>query len=334
MKQGIGILAVRALAAAARRPRVRLALQVAAVAVLLVSLAYGVRGSWRDAGERLRSADPAALALGLVLIAAYYLAFTVGWRMILRAMGVRLGYRDSLRSEMLSLLAKYVPGGVWTPAARVIAVRRLGVTDTPLVLGSIALEAGLSAIAGVLVFAAGMTTVSSTDTPIGWLIGFAVAAAVLLHPRVFQPATRAILRPFGGGSVPQLSQGTMLLLVGYYCLTWLLAGAGLFFVVASVGDPSPSAVLYLGGTSAVGAIVAVLVFVSPSGLGVREGATYTLLLAVVSPAAALGAVVVNRLAITLVEVLLLVVVGVAPRGTPDDTQQELAENPAPSTAQA
>ena len=59
------------------------------------------------------------------------------------------------------MLAKYVPGGVWTPAARVVAVRRLGVTDTPLVLGSIALEAGLAAIAGVLVFGVSLTTVSS-----------------------------------------------------------------------------------------------------------------------------------------------------------------------------
>jgi hypothetical protein len=55
---------------------------------------------------------------------------------------------------------------------------------------------------------------------------------------------------------------------------------------------------------------------------------------VVSPAAALGAVVVNRLAITLVEVLLLVVVGVTPRGMPDDAQPELPEAPEPTTAQA
>ena len=31
----------------------------------------------------------------------------------------------ALRAEMVSMLAKYVPGGVWTPAARVAALAKL-----------------------------------------------------------------------------------------------------------------------------------------------------------------------------------------------------------------
>ena len=97
------------------------------------------------------------------------------------------------------MLAEYVPGGVWTPAARVVAVRRLGVTDTPLVLGSIALEAGLSAIAGVLVFAVSLATVSSTDAPVWWLAAFAVVVAVLLHPRCSGPRSPSSAGRWGAG---------------------------------------------------------------------------------------------------------------------------------------
>ena len=51
------------------------------------------------------------------------------------------------------MLAKYVPGGVWTPAARVAALSRLtGETAAGTVLASILVEAVLSAISGVLVF--------------------------------------------------------------------------------------------------------------------------------------------------------------------------------------
>jgi uncharacterized membrane protein YbhN (UPF0104 family) len=57
----------------------------------------------------------------------------------------------------------------------------------------------------------------------------------------------------------------------------------------------------------VGAIVAVLSIVAPSGLGVREASMYGLLLGVVPAGAALGATVLNRLAITVVEALLLLV---------------------------
>ena len=64
---------------------------------------------------------------------------------------------------------------------------------------------------------------------------------------------------------------------------------------------------YLGGAAAVGASVAVLTVFAPSGLGVREASMYGLLLAVASEAVALGATVLNRLAITLVEAVLLLV---------------------------
>jgi glycosyltransferase 2 family protein len=304
--------------AAWRRRGVRIALQLIALGVITGFLAYAVGDSWRDAEDALGSADPRDLGFALLAIAAYYLVFVIGWRLILRAQGVNLGYRDTLRAEMLSMLAKYVPGGVWTPAARIVAVRRLGVTDTPLVLGSIALEAGLSAIAGVLVFAVSLATVSSSDAPIWWLAAFVVVVVVLLHPRVFGPAFAFLSRRLGGGTVPTLPARLALGLLAFYCMTWLLAGTGLYFLADSVGDVSPTAIPYLGGVSAVGAIVAVIVVFAPSGLGVREGATYGLLLAVLSPAAALAVVVLNRLAITLVEGLLLLLVGVrGPRVLPD-----------------
>jgi uncharacterized membrane protein YbhN (UPF0104 family) len=85
-----------------------------------------------------------------------------------------------------------------------------------------------------------------------------------------------------------------------------VGGVALFFLVRAVGgDPSVTAIPFLGGTAAVGAIVAVLSFFAPSGLGVREGSMYALMLAVTSEGASLGANVLNRLAITLVEALLL-----------------------------
>ncbi|HYZ18543.1 MAG TPA: hypothetical protein VE615_03270, partial [Gaiellaceae bacterium] len=62
---------------------------------------------------------------------------------------------------------------------------------------------------------------------------------------------------------------------------------------------------YLGGAAAVGAIVAVLSVLAPSGVGVREASMYGLLLAVASAPVALGVTVLNRLAITLVEAVLL-----------------------------
>jgi uncharacterized membrane protein YbhN (UPF0104 family) len=295
-----------------RRRKLFIALQVTALVVFLGFLAFALQDSFREAGPRLRDADIGHLALAFGLLAIYYLLFVVGWLWILRALHINVSYRVALQSEMVSMLAKYVPGGVWTPAARVMALRRYGVTATPTVLSSIALEAGLSAIAGVLVFIVSLPTVDDSDAPLWPLVAFAVALAVLLHPRVFRPLMRRLLKRFGASELPPIRQRTLVGLVAYYAVTWVFGGLTILYLIRAVGgDVGYDAVPYLGGVGAVGAIVAVLSFIAPSGLGVREASMFGLMLAVTTSGVALGATVLNRIAITLVEAGLLLLGAVA-----------------------
>jgi uncharacterized membrane protein YbhN (UPF0104 family) len=288
--------------------RVYVTVELIGLAVLLGALAWAMRDVWDDAEPRLRHADVSDLVLAVAIVAAYYLAFVLGWIRILAAYGIRIPYRVALQAEMLSMLAKYVPGGVWTPTARVVALRRFGVRETPVVLASILLEAGLSAVAGVGVFLVGLVIIGGADVPLIPLAAFGVLVSFLLYPPVFAAVASRLLRPFGAQDVTPLPARTAFELIGFYALTWPLGGAGLFFMLRSVGgDPAISSIPFLGGISAVGAIVAVLAVFAPSGLGVREASMYGLLLAVVGEAVALGSIVINRLAITLVEALLLLV---------------------------
>lgn len=310
-----------------QRRRVVVGLQLGFVAAFTAVLGYVLRDVWAEALPRFREADLLYVGLSLAVLAAYYLLFVLGWQWILAGLGVRIGYPLALQAEMASMLAKYVPGTIWTPLARVVWLRRAGVTATAVVLGSIALEAGLSALSGVLVFAAGLLVVGGQGPGVVVpLAAFAVVVAALIHPRVFAPLARRVFRRFGGAELPVLSYRLMLALLGFYGFTWLVGGVALYFLLRSLGgDPGLASVPFLGGTAAVGAIVAVLSVFAPSGLGVREGSMYGLLLAVVSAPVALGVTVLNRLAITLVEALLLAVGLLAwrvGRRTPDGALSE------------
>lgn len=324
---------LQALALAVRRHRLAWALvQLAAVAIFLGSFALAAGDVLDEGLARARDADPVHLTIACLVLAAYYLLFVVGWQRILAGLGVRLGYSSALQAEMVSMLAKYIPGGIWTPAARVVAVRRAGVTDTPLVLVSIALEAGLSALSGVIVFALGVAMIGGADAPAIPLVLFSVACAVALHPRVFEPLARRLLRPFGRTEIRSLPYGTMLVLLAYYAVTWLLGGVTLYFLLRSVGaDPGVTAIPFLAGTAAVGAIVAVLVVFAPSGLGVREASMVGLMLAVAPASAALGVAVLNRLAITVVEALLLLGSMVARARAPGKDAEPAEPSPASSS---
>ena len=146
---------------------------------------------------------------------------------------------------------------------------------------------------------------------------------MLVHPRVFAIWSRRLVRVFGVDEPPPvLSLRATLALLVFYCCTWVLAGVGLWFIVRSVADPPFRSIPFLGGTAAVGAIVAVLVVIAPSGLGVREASMYGLILAVAPSDAALGAVVLNRLVITAVEAVLLGVAALLPGKALPDPEPE------------
>ena len=281
-------------------------LQVALLVVTVAFCVWAVRNEWPKASPRLEHARPAYLALAFAAVAVYYLVFILGWIRILSAWGIDIPYRVALGAEMVSMLAKYIPGGVWTPAARAVALRRsAGVNETPKVLASVLVEAALSAISGVIVFVVSLAWVKGVNAPLLPLVAFGVACAVGLHPRIFRPVANRLLRPFGAEHLEPLPFGETLGLLLFYCGTWLIGGAAVYFMLRSVGSsPSLATIPFLGGVSAVGAIVAVVAFFAPSGIGAREASMYGLLLAITSEGPALSVTVINRLAITLVELAL------------------------------
>ena len=290
-------------------PRTTKAIQATLVLATVLLCAWAIVDQWHKAGPRLADANIGYLAAAFLTIAAYYLVFILGWIRMLQAWDIRVPYQPALQAEMVSMLAKYLPGGVWTPAARTVALRRsAGVTDTPTVLASILVEAALSAISGVIVFVVSLAWVHGVDAPLWALVPLALLLASVLHPKVFRPVAEKILRPFGAETIEPLSLGLAILLLLFYCATWVLGGIAVYFFLRSLGsDPGISTIPFLGGVSAVGAIVAVLAVFLPSGLGAREASMYGLLLAVTNSGAALGVTLLNRLAITLVELALFAV---------------------------
>jgi hypothetical protein len=295
-----------------RRPRLRRALEAAAVVTVLTISAYAVNGQWAKAAPQLGHARLLDVGISLAVVAVYYLVFILGWIRILAGWNIQVSYRAALESEMVSMLAKYIPGGVWTPAARVTALERLtGETATGTILASIILEALLSALSGIVVFVVSLAWIKNVHAPVIPLVLFALACVAILDPRIFRPISTRLLRRFGLSPLEPLPFSTMATLLGFYCCTWLIGGLGLYFLIRSLAPaPSLSTIPFLGGTAAIGAIVAVLAIFAPSGLGVREASMYALLIAVTSHSTALGATILNRLTITVVE-LALFLAGVA-----------------------
>src|SRR4051794_33429985 len=228
--------ATRVAALIARHRRAWIAIEIAVVVLVLASFGFAVRNDVGDSWGQLRNASLAYVAAAFAAVAVYYLVFIVGWIRILGAWGIEVQYATALRAEMISMLAKYVPGGVWMPAARTVALRRTaGVTNTPVVLASILVEAALSALSGIVVFIVSLHWVPGVHAPLPGLVALAVFCALILPPRIFRHVTTRLPGRWGLGEIQPLPFGTTLALLAYYCATWVVGGVSLLFFLRSLG---------------------------------------------------------------------------------------------------
>jgi uncharacterized membrane protein YbhN (UPF0104 family) len=302
--------------------------QVVALVVVAFFFLRAVARDWNTIQDQLDTISLWWVAASLLIITAYYLIFIVGWRIILHAFGYRVSYRQAVVADVGSMLAKYVPGGVWAPAARVVMCRRYGLPPGP-VLASVGYEAGLAAISGVLVFLAGLAFHPHVTLPVPlWaILAFAALLIVVLHPRIYGPICDRVLRRLGDAPIPRLDLRVAVAILGYYAMTWVVSGISTMCLIRAIEPISfRGETLYVAGVGAIGAIVTVLAFFTPSGLGAREGVMYALLLPIMSPTTALLVVTLSRVVITGSELLILAgATGLHVRRTIAQTQVETAD---------
>ncbi len=188
------------------------------------------------------------------------------------------------RIWFLSQLGKYIPGGVWLLAARVVFYRRHGM---PVVVASAATvwEVASIVLTGLALGFFTATVVQQDDWAliigggtallVGMILSLTTFPWRLLARLHFEPANRMLdmFRQLGAARYGLLLRLSLLSLV-----TWGIIGAGFYSLIASVPNVAPVSM----GDAIVGYALAwtvgFLVIFAPAGLGPREAAL-TLLLA-------------------------------------------------------
>jgi uncharacterized membrane protein YbhN (UPF0104 family) len=250
--------------------------------VALVTLAFLARILLDSRAELQRypiSIEPRALALSFgALVLTLWLAVPV-WHVSLRWLGARLTLWQATRIWFLSNAVRYVPGNIWQPLTMVVLAKERGI-DEVRTATSVALNWVLSNLSGLLV--AGLTFAVDTDSPSRerlWLLPLvAVAALGALHPAVLGRLLRLAQRAASSGeSVQALSFPRLLALLLMHCGVWLCYGVS-FAIFWSALDPLDWRELpRLTGVFAGAYAIGFLSLLTPSGLGVREGALVYLL---------------------------------------------------------
>lgn len=291
-----------------RSKRVRLAIQLGIALLIFGFLVLTVIDQWAEIQDRGVHFHVLWLIPAFIVLIAFYALSALGWDLILRFLGYRLGVGRAQVAWGQPILARYVPGSVLFVLGRILLSERSGVPRR-LTLASIAYEQAISATSAVAI--ASYFFISHPDLegqPLRWAILLVIPVAItLLHPRVFGPLADRVLRAFGRESLPAvISMRGVLILLVFYALNWGVISIGVWCVARSVSSIPASEILTVGSAQAVGYVAALVTLVAPAGLGVRDAAfAWAVKVAVPGESFALGSLIaiVVRGVLTAVEVI-------------------------------
>jgi len=249
------------------------------------------------------------------LVAVHLVAGATWWLLTCQLTGERMPWGRTLRTYYIAQgIGGLTPGNVGSDAYRLLAPeteggwrRRLGPIAVQRITSSLAL-AGLGCLAlswlplrGLAPLVVGSALVLAIGT-----------SAVMLLISRRAPWWRSSDAPAGPGRASGLSRGTLCGLVGGAAFHVASLIFGLLIVAAITPVPSPLQVLACLAV----ARLAILVPISPSGLGIQEAGLSFLFVAIgMDPAVALAAALLSRAALvatTLLGVVLLAAPGLPP----------------------
>jgi glycosyltransferase 2 family protein len=257
-----------------RSRRVRLGLQVGLALLIFGFLVLTVVDQWSEIQSEGVHFHVGWLVPAMVILLGFYVLSALGWDLILRFLGYKIGFGRAQVAWGQPLLARYVPGSVLYVLGRVLLSERAGVPRR-ITVASIVYEQAISATSAILVAAYFIINHPDLqDDPVRWAVLLLIPAAIaLLHPRVFGPLAAKLLRAFGREPLPGvISVRGVVVLIAFYSLNWFVVALGLYCVARSVTFIPFDDVLLIGSAQAIGYFAALVTLIAPAGLGVRDAA--------------------------------------------------------------
>ena len=313
------------------QPSRRIGLTFIARTLLLIAPWAFIAYLFRDLDAVGNAFDDASIALivaGLLLTVPGLFGAALLWARLVGHLSRDVASPDTGRlliSFARSWLARYMPGKVWSYGARVVhtdtAVTPRRILATSLV-DEFALIIGAATALGL-----GLWTWSAAGPAVGLPVLVAAVCAVVVGvsrldsvvalalrflARVMPERWRAAAEEMRQtANDPGLGLRASALFTGGYLLTDLLLGGAFLLVVMSVSDIEISDFPLLVGGYNLAAVIGIVAFIAPAGLGVREGVLAGFLTPVVGGPVAASLAVLVRVVVVLADLVFIGVVEAA-----------------------
>ncbi|HVV24259.1 MAG TPA: UPF0104 family protein [Pseudonocardiaceae bacterium] len=250
------------------------------VAVLAAAAWYLVT-RWHQVWHTLSAVSPVAAVAGQVAVLAAMATATYGWLVLVNEFGPPVGAVAGGRIYLVGQLGKYLPGSVWAYLLQMELGRQAGVARARVFTASL-VQLGVSLVAALALGAAIWP----------WLLAALPLGLAALHPAVLTWSTSRVLRLLRRPPLEhRLRWSTVARVAGSAVATYLLYGVHLWLL-------SGAQLLLCTGAIAVGLNAGLLLFLLPSGAGLRDVVVAAVLATTLGPTRAAAFAVLSRLMFT------------------------------------
>lgn len=239
-------------------------------------------------GEAIAFASPFWLLASLMSLFIYYSGLGIPWFFLYRGGGVTsVSFRTGWAFFQFSQLGRYMPGKVGQFVWMLSFSRRFGIEKTWAVLATclqLAFQCGLGGLIGIPVlqrteFLHLDNLLASFHKPKTGLLIASIAIVTLGVGIAFRErqGLRKILSRLRKQTRAIFSVSGVLSLISAYILLWGIFGSAFFLFIKGFYPIATSQLFAVIGISAAAWCIGFLSFLTPSGLGVREGVLMLLL---------------------------------------------------------
>jgi glycosyltransferase 2 family protein len=271
--------------------------------------------NWTELDFSINQIDPIYTALVFLFLTSFYLFSAFNWKFILKKLGDNIQYSNSLKIKTLSDLGRYIPGKAWYVLGRAYFGKKKGISKSKIIISLMIEHLFLLAIAIALFILFNFKeiinlNISQTILNLIVLIGLGL---LIFLPKLLNYLVNIGIRIKNKENKSEINLNigikNNLSLIIQYVLFWLIIGISFILTIKSI-YPSLDLnnIFFFTGIFAISWSIGLLSFITPGGIGVREGIMTTLLIPYLPLTIAVAAPLLFRIYSIITEIILSLIV--------------------------